>query len=234
MRYSNTSNQLISANAGAFEQAKARFREFAEYERPLSYEEWMAAPDECKAAILYVQFFDQITLAWMKTQVSFVDINDGVSEVLQYLHKNVEKIKKDGKRFTAAYIYKVVWNCLSCLCWVDDDYSRRSRIFHNECSNIVGYGDDELDLFNIIKESDEDREAKFDLDGRRQFLVKATQLWDIIEDMGKNAKIVVAKLLGEKSYPPKELNSVSEEETLEIIAELKKRLTGFVDVFCAS
>ena len=215
-----------------FYQTKVLLREFAQYEKALTYEEWMEAPDECKAAILYVQFYDQITLAWSKTKRSYVDINDGVSEVLQYLNKNVEKIKDNGKRFTPAYIYKVAWNCLSCLCWDDPDYNRRRRVYDNEMSNIVGYGEDELDLFDTFTDDEEEREQMFDTDGAMLKLANATMIWDIVEDMGKKAKYVVANLLGEKSYPPKELNSVSEEETEEIIAELKVRLARFADVFC--
>lgn len=225
--------EVSMADLGSqFHQTKVMFREFANYTRPLTYEEWMSAPDECKAAILYVQFYDQITLAWMKTRTVYVDINDGVSEVLQYLNKNVEKIKKDGKRFTPNYIYRVVWNCLSCLCWNDPDYNHRCRTYQHETSNIVNYDGDELDLFDTIIDDKDDRDSKFDLEGSRYYLSKATQLWDVIEDMGQKAKIVVANLLGEKSFTPKELASVTEEETAEIIAELKVRLAGFVGVFC--
>ena len=212
-----------------FHQTKVRFREFANYQRPLSYEEWMDAPDECKAAILYVQFYDQITLAWMKTHSVYSDINDGVSEILQYLNKNVEKIKSDRKRFTPAYIYKVAYNCLYCLC---RDPNLHRRAYENECSNIVGYGEDELDLFNTVIDDEDDRDSKFDMDGRRAYLMNATRMWDIVEGMGMKAKLVVAKLLGESSYTQKELGSVSEEETQEIIKELRVRLAKFASAFC--
>lgn len=223
-----TSSNVAYAVGTQFYQTKVRFRESTNYESPLTYEEWMAAPDECKAAILYVQFYDQITLAWMKTKSVFTDINDGVSEILQYLNKNVEKIKKDGKRFTPNYIYRVAYNCLSCLSWNDPVYNHRCRTYQNECSNIVSYGDTELNLFDTI--IDDYSDDKFDFEGRRSYLLNSTKMWDIIEDMGKKAKLVVAKLLGENSYTPKELNSVSEEETAEILAELRVRLADFVKV----
>lgn len=231
-RAQTTGRDIPDADQGTqFFQTKVRFREFSNYEKPLTYEEWMAAPDECKAAILYVQFYDQITLAWMKTKSTYTDINDGVSEVLQYLNKNVEKIKADGKRFTPNYIYKVAYNCLSCLSWNDPALNIRCRTYQNECSNLVSYGEDELDLFDTIIEDEDDRDSKFDLDGSRAYLSNATKMWDIVEDMGQKAKLVVAKLLGEASYTPKELSSVSEEETAEILEELRTRLAGFVGVF---
>ena len=218
----------ISDKATQFQQAKIRFREFADYEKPLTYEEWMEAPDECKAAILYVQFYDQITLAWNKTHSVYSDINDGVSEVLQYLNKNVEKIKADKRRFTPAYIYKVAYNCLYCLC---RDMNRYRRVYDNECSNIVGYGEDELDLFDTLVD-EEKSEAQFETDKALAYLATSTKFWDIIESMGTKTKLVVAKLLGENSYTPKELNSVSEEETAQIINELRNRLGSYVKVFC--
>lgn len=221
--------EVSDADLGTqFHQTKVRFREFANYERPLTYEEWMTAPDECKAAILYVQFYDQITLAWMKTRSVYSDINDGVSEVLQYLNKNVEKIKNDGHRFTPNYIYKVAYNCLYCLC---RDPNRYKAAYENECSNLVSYGEDELDLFDTVVDDEDDRDSKFDLDGSRAYLSNATKFWDVVESMGEKTKIVVARLLGETSYTNKELNSISDEETAEILAELRERLGSFVGVF---
>lgn len=226
------SKEVLGADVGTqFYQTKVRFREFSNYERPLTYEEWMAAPDECKAAILYVQFYDQITLAWMKTKSVYTDINDGVSEILQYLNKNVEKIKNDSKRFTPRYIYRVAWNCLSCLSWNDPVLNIRCRTYQNECSNIIGYGEDELNLFDTIVEDDDVRDSRFDVSGNLAYLQNATQLWDIIDDMGQKAKYVVANLLGEKSYTPSELKSVNEEESAKIIEELRVRLAKFVEVF---
>ena len=92
------------------------FREYVRYTNPLSYSEWCNIPDDNKAAVLYLQFFDQITLAWYKMKSVYSVEADGVGEVLQYLQKNVDKIRNDEKRFTPAYIYKVCSNCLYCLC----------------------------------------------------------------------------------------------------------------------
>lgn len=228
----STSGVQVFADVGTqFYQTKLRFREFADYDKPLTYDEWMEAPDECKAAILYVQFYDQITLAWMKTKSVYTDINDGVSEVLQYLNKNVEKIKKDSKRFSPKYIYKVAWNCLSCLSWNDPVLNHRCRTYQNECSNLIGYGEDELNLFDTIVEDEEKRDSRFDVDGSIEYLRNATRVWDIVEEMGQKTKYVVARILGEKSYTPKELASVDEEETAKIMEELREKLSQFVEVF---
>lgn len=76
---------------------------------------WYCIPRELKAIALYVNFYDQITLAWSKTRKYFVLEEDGVSTILQYLEKNVDVILENPKRFTPAYIYTITKNCVYCL-----------------------------------------------------------------------------------------------------------------------
>lgn len=59
------------------------------YVRPLSYEEWIQLPDEYKAGAIYVQFFDQICLAYSKVKTNAAIEEECVSEVLAYIMKNV-------------------------------------------------------------------------------------------------------------------------------------------------
>ena len=49
-----------------FHQTKVRFREFTNYERPLTYEEWMMAPDECKAGDEIVVLADDVKICHAK------------------------------------------------------------------------------------------------------------------------------------------------------------------------
>lgn len=59
------------------------------YTKPLSYSEWVQLPDEYKAGALFVQFYEQITLAYLKTKTDAAIEEECVSEVLAYLTKNV-------------------------------------------------------------------------------------------------------------------------------------------------
>lgn len=59
------------------------------YVKPLSYEEWIQLPDEYKAGAIYVQFFDQICLAYSKVKTNAAIEEECVSEVLAYIMKNV-------------------------------------------------------------------------------------------------------------------------------------------------
>lgn len=162
------------------------FISYVGYTKPLSYSEWLAVADENKAAVLYVQFFDQITLAWYKLKSVYSVEADGVAEVLQYLQKNVEKIRSDAKRFTPAYMYKICYNCLYCLC---RDPNRYKKAYENECSNIVGYGEDELDLFDTVVSHKDEHDA-FTRESVSEYF------WSIIEDMDMDTRTVVAKLIG--------------------------------------
>lgn len=175
-------------NKSDFYVTREMFANYIQYTAPLSYEEWLNTADDLKAAVLYCQFFDQITLAWYKIKTSYSTEADGVAEVLQYLQKNVEFIKNDAKRFTPAYIYRIVSNCLICLC--TDVNNRYRRVFDHECSNIQMSSDGEFDIYDISPDTDHTIEN--DLESS-----ESNRLWDIIESRGRKTVIVVAELIGE-------------------------------------
>lgn len=168
--------------SNAFRETRNLFINYTNYTRPLSYVEWVATPEDHKAAVLYVQFYEQITLAYYKTKSFFVVEEDAVSTILQYLVKNVPIIKNEPKRFKESYIYQVAYNCLYC---ISHDIKRDIERWENETSNIIGYGEDELDLFDTVLSNccDADEELT-----RQKF-------WAIIEQMGPETEKVVNHLL---------------------------------------
>ena len=101
-----------------FTETKKLFQTVLNYDntKPLTYDRWLAIPDDQKSAVLYLAFYEQITLAWEKTKSFYTPTSDGVSIVLQYLEKNVSIIQKHPERFTSSYIYRVAYNCLYCEC----------------------------------------------------------------------------------------------------------------------
>ena len=222
----------------AFEITFDNFRSGVNYIEPLSYEEWSAIPDSDKAAVLYCQFYEQITLAWFKLKSVYSDEHDGVSETLQYLQKNVAIIKENPKRFTASYIYRVVYNCLYCLC---RDPNRYKRVYENECSNIQYSGEDEYDLFDQYGTNVDEYEQ-----ATREAL--SEKFWQVIESKGKDAIIVVAELLGEsfdwtnvkidangqkkyKNITKRDRDKITEEKRAQIIEELQDDLMEFYYAF---
>ena len=95
-----------------FYEARRLFINHINYTRPYSYEEWIALPEDHKCVALYIQYFDQIILAWYKTKSFYASEEEGVETVLQYLNKNVPILEANEKKFNERYIYRVAYNCL--------------------------------------------------------------------------------------------------------------------------
>ena len=83
-----------------FYQTRDMFKEFIGVDTPLAYSTWMELDPDKKAAALFVNFFDQITLAWYKVKSFYAVDEDGVSTCLQYLQKNVPVIENAPNRFS--------------------------------------------------------------------------------------------------------------------------------------
>lgn len=194
-----------------------------DYSKPLSYESWNTKiPEDLKTAVLFVQFYDQITLAWYKTKSFFVVEEDAVSTILQYLMKNVPIIEKDSKRFKPSYIYKVAYNCLYC---ISHDIKRDIQRWENEVSNLVTCGEDTVDLFDTVADKDPIEEV-----------LRKKEFWSIIENTDMKTQKVINHLLNgetlkksKKSYegdPLKEV-AVSLDEMDEIIDNLRELLSAY-------
>lgn len=209
-----------------FKETFNRFQSFVNYTSPISYQEWSSLRDrDSKVAVLYCQFFDQITLAWYKAKADFVPDEDGVSCVLQYLTKNVPILEQDENKFTQAYIYRISYNCMDCLRFVQRDINRSKT----ETTNVVFHDGEELDLCDLVPHKDMSYEEKLDQE----------QFWAIIKDMGLETEKVVNYLLnGEslrrvskrsKSYGVDPLTDVSvdKKKLEEILDELRVRLAPF-------
>lgn len=209
----NTIN--VSAINNPFYATKAMFMNHTAYDKPLSYDEWMNLSTDHKAAVLYVQFFEQITLAWYKCRSFYALEEDGVSTVMQYLIKNVPVIENNPKRFTPNYIYRVAYNCLYCIC---HDIQRDRLRWENECSNLVAAGEDVLDLFDTVAE-DPDFVDGYRSDNYRE------RFWDIIEDMDKDTQTVIAEILDNKS------NKLTEDRKAEVLKRLREALAPFKKIF---
>lgn len=199
----------------------------------LTYEEWLNADADDQAALLYVRFYPEISLAWYKMivsrEITYVDSADGVSTVLQYLLRNVEIIKNNPSAFSSEYIYTVAWRCIGCL--PRNKYEKtRSEV---ECSNEYVDGDVEVDLFDLVPSEDADYATLETIDA----------FWLTIGHMGPKAEKVVSHLInGHETLhrvPKKSTErpidrladvTVSDAEYKEILEELKVKLAPFKDL----
>lgn len=219
----------VSIKSSAFYATFKMFRSYLGYQGPLSYELWNALPQESKAAGLFVQFFDTISLAWYKLKTPAAVEEDCVSEVIQYLIKNVSKIEDDEKRYSPKYIYKVAYNSIYCKS-VDpfNGQTCETSWFTNNISPyIVSDNGDELSLFDIMMDNGEDSIV----DSISQSDRARKAFWDKIYAKGPEYVAVASKLINEQHSETRPLAKLSEARIQEIIVELRVVLAEFVGIF---
>jgi len=226
---------MASANNSQFIQTRNMFRDYLSgYPKNPTYEEWNNAAEDDKAALLYVTFYQEVTLAWYNAVTSngvvYISQEDGVSTVLQYIMKNVEKISEDEKRYAPQYIYQVCYNCLLSLWKTRTTEMQRSN---NEISNEYTEDGNVVNLWDLVPSEDEDLETQQTKEA----------IWNIIRHMGPKAEKVVNHLINpadtlhrvsakSSERPIDRLAdvSVTEAEYDEIIAELRVKLAPFKDI----
>lgn len=175
------------ANISAFYETRNLFIQYTSFCKDLTYDQWKAAPQEKKSALLFVQFYDQICQAWHKANAfDFIPGEDGVSVVCQYLEKNVPIIDEQPSRFKPSYIYKVAYNCMYCIC--HDLKSVKDR-WDNETSAYTECDGKELCLFDAVV----DRSSAADESYER--LLFQQKFWAAISEAGLEAEKVVNYLL---------------------------------------
>ena len=221
------------ATLSAFHDTRNLYRDFTDYKKPLSFEEWNTLDPEKKAAVLFVQFYNEITLAWNKANAfDFIDGEDGVSTMCQYLQKNVPVIEKDPKRFTPNYIYKV-----ACIC--HDRKCDKDR-WENETSSIVMLDGKEFNILETVVNMKGSAEA---VSEKRQF---EGEFWSVVKELGEAAEKVMRYLISQDEADLKKLSpksrryaedplrdvEVSLEEAQRIILILRQRFLSMPKNSC--
>ncbi len=212
------------------------------YPKHLTYEQWNSADPDDKAALLYIKFYKEITLAWYNAVISknvvYVSQEDAVSTVLQYLMKNVDIISNDAERYTPEYVYTVCYRCLLSL-WQTrgTDRERCSCEVSEFQSTIDAWGFEvSVSLWDLVPSAEDDYETQ---------QTKAA-VWNIIRHMGPKAEKVVnhlinpADTLHKVSGKSKERKndrlaeiSVTSAEYEAIVGELKIKLAPYRDALLA-
>lgn len=187
-----------------FYETKKLFTDYIQYTKPLSYVQWLALNDDHKAAALYVQFFNEIILAWNKVKSYDGDDDEAVETVLQYLIKNTEIIKKNPDRFKASYIYRVAYNCLYCICH-DRKCDKERREFEISAIQCDSQGDEFNLLDSFIRDSDS---VEYEIDKHL--------FWAIIEDLDVDSKTLVDNIIKDGKLPT-DLSA----ENKQVVAELR-------------
>lgn len=195
-----------------FTKVRNNFMEATDCSYPLSYEEWMALPEDKKVAALFVNFFDTITLAWYKAQAEYIEENDGISLLMQYLLKNIPILKDDPKKYTEKYIYSVSWNSMASLRRVKSAQDRYNLTTSQYATSDNG---DEYDLFNTIADESDISDAD-----EVQKAVKG--IMDIYYRADKSTKEVISHIVNGTK-----IGKRTQKKEAEIIETLKKELLPF-------
>lgn len=223
----------ITAEDSPFHATKKMFMNYLGWVHPLSFDEWVHKPEEDKAAWLFVQYFDQIALAWYKLRTPAAIEEDCLEECLQYLIKNVSVLEEHPSRFNPKYIYRVVWNAIYCRS-VDpyNGQTAASSWFNNTCSAYVPTEDGEVCLFDLTCSDQDDIPSQI---ARETFWAV---VHGVIADLGEDAAFVVSNLCGSDASVPKFFGSeaqpqkgrrVSPDTRKRVTEELKKRLKHIMD-----
>jgi hypothetical protein len=218
----------------SFQSTKKMFKDYlVGYSFPVSFDTWLTAPDDDKAALLFVNFYSPITLAWTKANAPYVLPEDAVSSILAVLLKNSNILSSDPngyKRFTAGYFYVVAWGAFYSLI-----RSKANKLRNDSeiCNEVEGAdGDSTINLWDLVPSYDEPYETT---------LAKEA-IWSIISDMGPKAEKVVNHLInpGDSLRANRKGNShndrladvsVSKSEYSTILTELEDKLSPYLEYF---
>ena len=194
-----------------FLETKNHFIAATDCSYPLEYTDWLVLNDNLKVAALFVNFYKQITLAWEKAKSEFIDEEDGISTVMQYLLKNVPIIVSDSKKYTPAYVYKIAYNCMGCLRRVQREQDRYSCT----TSQYAVVNDVELDLFDTVVDSSDIVDK-----------IHTKEFWSLIEDIDEDSKSVIEQILNGSRLPA----GVSKKKK-DIMSNLKQMLRQYKSLY---
>ena len=169
-----------------FKEAKERYESAIGKKAPITFEEWFTLPDSHKAAALFINFYNQITLAWTKAKADFTEDEDGLSTVMQYLMKNVPIIETNPNKYSETYIYRVAYNCMGCL--------RRNKTDVARCKECVSEWHSKDSCYGGSDES-----SYFDFIGMDELADKlhlaADILYDLYGELDRDEKAVINNIL---------------------------------------
>lgn len=208
-----------------FYETRKLYRDYIHYEKPLTFDQWSSLDHGYKAAVLFIQFFDEILLAWNKAKSYDGDELEAVETVNQYLIKNVDKIMEEPKRFKPAYIYRVAYNALYCICHDRvSDKDRRER----EVDPYVDKGDGTyLNITDFIPSSKAQDDFEEVEDDR---LAKSKEFWDLVESVDKDADVIIKYIIGSRKDLSKRA-SMKKDAVLEKMRELLLQRPDLVECF---
>ena len=194
----------MNAKLSGFKKTFNMFKEFTELSRTISYQEWAERPFDERVAIILVNFYDQIQLAWYKHRGEHTWEEEGVEEAMLMcsklcglslkqptLEKAVCKCTINESSYNPRYIYSIFVNAFKSLNYettrVRSDYQHPKAIERGDIQVTGQYFIDvngvEQDVFNHVSN-----------DGDMEDELIRSEMWDLIESSDDVTKDVIDKL----------------------------------------
>lgn len=186
-------------NKSQFAITRDMLREYLQFTDALSYAEWSEAPDADKAALLFLQFYDQIYLAWGNIKYRNTYEDSAVSEAMRmclYLcglsvgHGKAADVKISAKTYNPGYMYMAMYRAFTSL---NCSRGESRSTYQPKNSRIAVYyqyqtiGTTEVDLLQDVPAYD-NPETELD---RQEF-------WRIVDSQGKDASAIARRVVTRK------------------------------------
>jgi hypothetical protein len=233
-----------------FAQTRQMFSEYTGVSSPISYEDWVQQSEDMKAAILFVNFYEQITFAWFKTANEHLYEEYGVDEAVSICSKlcgaSFKRIQSNTNTksvmtpdtFKPSYIYRVMKNAFDCLTYTknitkfdyipDCEYAPKNRI-DNRSQYFTDASGVEQDIFDITGEDYDPLEV-----------IESERLKSLIEEAEdcEETQYIMDRLLryDERMNEAKDLDTLNKvkearakfvERNLEAISALQEKFIDF-------
>jgi len=241
-------NQEFAINQ--FARTRRDFSEYTGISSPISYEEWSQQSEDMKAALLFVNFYEQITFAWYKSSTEYVYEEDGVDEAINICCKlcgtSLKRLQKDTKSessmtpdtFQPRYMYRVMKNAFDCLVYTKN--GTKTEYHPDDKKNPENNRRVQSQYF--VDSSGVEQDMLATINGSKDLLetIENERLWSVMqsEDDNEDVQYIIDRLMryDERMQEAKNLETLEKvrvskakfiERNFDIISDLREKLKDF-------
>ena len=205
------------ASITAFSDTRAMFREYFDGKDTYSYVEWKHLPEDCKAAALYLNFYDTIMTSLYKARVCRPvpgDDADLVSAALEKCEHVIAVLDEQPEKYTRGYMSLVMYNILgSELNQLISSRQKQFNVF--QCFNFSETSD--------VVEADSDKNYNMIETASTEDILDAQRIKKIIDDQPEYVQDIIEKIINGGKLGKKQQ---------QIIPYLQEIFSEFDPAFC--
>lgn len=192
----------------AFNQTKTMFKDYLNGKDKYEYDEWKHLSNDCKAAALYLNFYDTIMANLYRARQHKPipgDDNDLVSVAVDKCQRIIEVLDTQPEKYTRGYVSLVMYNAFSVtLSQLVSSKQKQFDVFNtfNFCetadllgkSNAFSSATDNYCVDDVIEEYILRNASNIDVVGMDDELAKA-KLWKVVRNQPDFVQDIIAKLI---------------------------------------